>query len=750
MRLSVILAALLFGLGCAVGVPATPPPAAAWITVPEFRDTSLPNTWLTFQQDFTWDGARPRAVPELAERVRGKDGKRGGAIVAQVAADTKYWLWLNDSLVVREGGLKWGPVPGGYYVDEVDLAPYLQKGPNRIAVLVWYFGKDGFSHKNSKQAGLWLNAPALGLVTDATWRVGLHEAFSRDSGKPYPNYRLPESNVAFNALNASPLYRHDQTLFGYAGDPVAALPFERSGKAVVRTIPFWKDFGLQSYQNAPAFPFTSDGTPIRLQLPYNAQVTAALTISAPVRQAQGPPASAPGASPDTIDIRTDNYRGGGPPNVRTIYLPRPGQQQTFESPGWFNGHHVIYDIPTGYTVHDLRYRETGFATEFTGAFDCDDDFYNRLWTKARRTLYVTMRDSYMDCPDRERAQWWGDVVLEAGETSYALDRQSDRLTRKAIRELMDWQRADSTIYSPVPAGNWNGELPTQMLASVGRYGIWNYVEHSGDVDLIREVYPAVKRYLAVWETDSSGLVVPRKGGWTWGDWGDNKDMPLIFNGWYYLALDGMARLADRAGDAGNALEARVRMNKLAQAFNDRFWTGSAYRSPGHTGPPDDRGQALAVVAGIVPEAYHPKLRRVFREQRHASPYFEKYVEEALFRMGYADDALVRMKDRFGPMVNGPGTTLWEGWEIGSAKYGGGTDNHAWSGGGLTLLSQYVAGITPLEPGYTRVRIRPQLGSLNRVTATVDTPLGLLTVRARRVGEETVVEYDAPPGMWVQE
>ena len=42
-----------------------------------------------------------------------------------------------------------------------------------------------------------------------------------------------------------------------------------------------------------------------------------------------------------------------------------------------------------------------------------------------------MRDSYMDCPDRERAQWWGDVVNALGEAFYALDTQrSYALARK--------------------------------------------------------------------------------------------------------------------------------------------------------------------------------------------------------------------------------------------------------------------------------------------------------------------------------
>ncbi|MEM9261554.1 MAG: alpha-L-rhamnosidase C-terminal domain-containing protein, partial [Bacteroidota bacterium] len=149
---------------------------------------------------------------------------------------------------------------------------------------------------------------------------------------------------------------------------------------------------------------------------------------------------------------------------------------------------------------------------------------------------------------------------------------------------------------------------------------------------------------------------------------------------------------------------------------------------------------------IAPKEHYSALREIFRTQAFASPYFEKYVEEALFVMGYPEDALARMKTRFSPMVESSLTTLWEGWDIGSAKWGGGTNNHAWSGGGLTLLSQYVAGIEPLEAGYKTVRITPRLGPLNFVAAQVDTPLGLLRVEVRRQGKEIELKYDAPEGM----
>lgn len=69
----------------------------------------------------------------------------------------------------------------------------------------------------------------------------------------------------------------------------------------------------------------------------------------------------------------------------------------------------------------------------------------------------------------------GDVVNELGEAFYSLDQNAHLLTRKAILELMNWQRSDSTIFSPVPAGNWNQELPMQMLASIGYYGFGHII-----------------------------------------------------------------------------------------------------------------------------------------------------------------------------------------------------------------------------------------------------------------------------------
>ena len=88
---------------------------AKWITKSETQ--SKANTWLAFRKKVNID-----KVPQT--------------LTARIAADTKYWLWINKELVVFEGGLKRGPSFGDSYYDEVEIDPYLKEGENHIAIFL--------------------------------------------------------------------------------------------------------------------------------------------------------------------------------------------------------------------------------------------------------------------------------------------------------------------------------------------------------------------------------------------------------------------------------------------------------------------------------------------------------------------------------------------------------------------------------------------------------------------------------------
>lgn len=717
------MAALILIGGMAAGAGAEPVqessskptrPAADWSaqwigTTP----ISTNNEWRCFRNNFVLD-AKPKSA------------------IARLAVDSRYWLWVNGQLAVYEGGLKRGPNPQDTYYDPVDLTSYLQRGSNTIAVLAWYWGKDGFSHQNSGKAGLVveLNCDGQIISTDETWKALRHPAYGK-TGAPHPNYRLPEDNIHFDArLNPGDWTATD---FDDSAWPAAVTfgrpPIAPWNQLVERPIPQWWVSQLTQYENVRELPRISDGKPIIARLPRNLTISPYLKIKAPAGL--------------TIDMRTDNYQGGSEYNCRSEYVTKAGVQE-FESLAYLNGHWMIYSIPAGVEILDLRYRETRYDTDFIGRFECDDPFFNRLWGKCRNTMILNMRDGIQD-PDRERAQWWGDVVILMGQIFYTCDARAHALMRKAILNLVDWQKSDGVLYSPVPAGNWDKELPGQMLASIGEYGFWNYYLHTGDQATIGHAYPAVKRYLSLWQLGPDGLLVHRGGGWNWADWGTDIDQPVIDNALLYQALAAAVSMARLTGNDADIPGYEAMRTSLANNYNHLFWTGSAYRSPGYKGRTDDRGHGLAVVAGLTTSEQWPAIKTVLTNSFSSGPYLEKYVLESLFQMGDAATALARMKSRYQKMVASEYSTLWEGWGIGKEGYGGGSYNHGWTGGPLTLLMQYVAGVAPTSPGFATYQVKPQLGSLQRVNVTVPTLKGSIKVDIVRGGGKFTLALTSPAG-----
>ena len=431
---------------------------AKWIS--KEQQVSETNSWMAFRKDVEIE-----KVPS--------------SLVARIAADTKYWLWINGEPVVFEGGLKRGPSIGGGYYDKVEIAPFLKQGKNRISVLVWYFGRSGFSHMSSGTLALLFDAqcPGIEILTDKSWEASVQHGYGTASHRK-PNIRLSESNIRYDA-NAYNYFWFKEDNPKWLGSALE-LPFKPGdaplGELVERPIPLWKDYGLKEYPST-----RQSGDTLYCKLPYNCQFTPWLKVEAPKGK--------------VISIHTDHDIVTGEKCISAEYVTKDGVQE-YESFGWMSGEEVFYIIPSDVKVLDVKFRETGYNSEFTGTFSCSDPFLNDYWQKAQRTLYICMRDTYYDCPDRERAQWWGDEVNELNEAFYLLDRKADNLARKGIMELVRWQKPDGVMYAPIPCSNYFKELPMQILNSIGWYGFRGYGFYSGDFSFVKDVYPALKKVFA--------------------------------------------------------------------------------------------------------------------------------------------------------------------------------------------------------------------------------------------------------------
>lgn len=676
---------------------------AKWIWLD--KEKASKNSWICFNKNIN--------ITDIPEK-----------LTAAIAAENKYWLYINGECAVREGGLKRGPSPTGCYYDEVDIAPYLINGENLISVLVWYWGNEAsYSSSDAGQGGLIFEAESenISVLSDCSWKALKNPAFLEDKGKLQPNYRLPESNVYYDARKEiANWFNTDYDFSDWKNATEYAIGGEGCwGETVLREIPMFKDFGLKDYENSNEFANRSFLTKkkITLKIPYNAQLTPYLEVEAKAGK--------------KIVITTENTLSG---SIHSTYVTKKGIQ-SFESPAWFNGEQITYEIPSGVKIISLKYRESGYNTEFCGSFDCGNSDMNTLWQKSLRTLYVTMRDNFMDCPDRERAQWWGDVTNEMMMTMYCLAPSSCQLYLKGVNTMLSYINPETKVLQTVvPIKNDYFELPCQQLAGV--CGFLTYYNYTGDKDFIKTVYPAAVDYVNLWKTKDNGLVEHRGGSWDWQDWGEKIDVEPLENAWYYYALSCIKAMAEILGDDDSADEFSGRMTALYKGYQS-LWTGEGYKSKDNK-EYDDRGNAVAVLSGLCPEENYEKIKNILFEIRNSSPYMEYYVLESLCRIREYSLAEQRMCERYSEMIKEDYSTLWENWIKND-----GTSNHAWSGGPLVIMSKHIAGIKPLSAGYEKIEINPQYKLHDRISCDVLTVKGYINFRYAKENGKSVINVEYP-------
>lgn len=663
------------------------------------------NVWMCFNKKVTLD-----KIPDK--------------LIAHISADSKYWLYINGETVVFEGSVKRGPDENSGYYDSIDIAPYLKEGENRVCALVWFWDNEtSYSYNGSGQGGFLFEAinEGITIISDKSWKVERNTAFIDSPFYP-PNYRLPEYSIYYDArkdmgdwINEAYDVTSWENATEYAVGGEGAY-----GKLYPRGIPFLKDYGLKCYENSKDYEnYTVSrlfGEKITVDIPYNAQLTPYLKIIAPAGK--------------KIRITTENTLIGA---VSATYITKEGEQE-FEALGWFNGEHITYKIPKGVTVVSLMYRETGYDSEFSGNFKCDDDFLNSLWQKSLRTLYVTMRDNFMDCPDRERAQWWGDVTSEMIMTMYSLDSNSYLLYQKGVEAMLSHADDTKVLQTVVPISGDYFELPVQQLAGI--VGFLTYYEYTGDKAFIEKVYDTSLDYLKLWEIGENNLVVHREGSWDWADWGKKADMLTLENAWVYYALCATEKMAELLGKDEDISFITGRKDTIAKGYKT-LWTEKGFKSK-DVRKPDDRANALAVLSGLAQKEQYDTITNVLTTTKNSSPYMEYYVLEALCKMGEYEAARNRIKDRYEGMMSEDYSTLWEFWDSWR-----GTKNHAWSGGPLVIMSKHFAGITPIEAGYEKVKIEPQYTLYNSINCTVPSVKGLITLNYEKLDGNYVIDLTLP-------
>ncbi|TNJ44993.1 family 78 glycoside hydrolase catalytic domain [Tamlana fucoidanivorans] len=687
------------------------------------QEDSPSNTWMSFRKTISID-----EIPEKVE--------------AHISVDSKFWLWVNGEMVIFEGGLSRGPsqagewnrkekiTPANSWYETVNIQPYLKKGKNTIAVLVWFWGRETHkgTHIDSGKGGL-LFSSEIGnqhLVSDASWKVLQHPGY--DNTIEPASKSLVQYAVKFNASIAlndwsdkawyTPSFNDTDWTTASEKGKVGVAPWYNIEKNIV---PHLVNHGLVNYANHAELklPFTSEGQTIKCKLPFNKQVTAFLEIEA--------------KAGDTIFITTDNRLN----KIHATYITKGGTQ-AFESFSWFNGHEVQYTIPAGVKVKALKYRWMSVG-EMAGSFKVDDPFYNRLWDMGNNTLFVCARDNFMDCPDRERALWIGDVADQTGYLFYAMDNAGRQLLKKAILQTVYFNENDVIgALGPLRVR----ELVCQSLQFIAQV-VWPYYLNTGDKETLEIVYPYLFRYLDLFPMKENGLPEYRKSkspdSWNWLDWGvkgtiDEQPIQMAF---YYLALREAKKMAEVLGEDAHVKWYKKRMISMKGAYEKKFWKNGFYSSNPEKFK-DDRANAIAIISGISnPEYYNQIVDNVLIPNRFSSPHFEWMAEEAMFIAGRPKASLQRMKEMYQSQVDQEGmTTLYE-------KFGNkGSYNHAWNGSN-TILSKYVAGVETTKEAWSEFQILPTLVHFKSIEKTIPTVKGDIVIQMHKTNHSYQLDLESP-------
>ncbi|KAG3050201.1 hypothetical protein PI124_g24114, partial [Phytophthora idaei] len=137
---------------------------------------------------------------------------------------------------------------------------------------------------------------------------------------------------------------------------------------------------------------------------------------------------------------------------------------------------------------------------------------------------------------------------------------------------------------------------------------------------------------------------------------------------------------------------------------------------------------------------------------HISPITNGFLLDALLQHGYTDQAVFLFDNLWDAMISNENYRSGASWEYVAQSSEPGIDlftslSHPWGGAPTYALTNYVAGIRPVEFGFRRWIVNPLVSGLNMTSAsaTVNTPYGDLSAAWEIVDSQLNVTITAPVG-----
>ncbi|HEW91735.1 MAG TPA: alpha-L-rhamnosidase, partial [Thermotogaceae bacterium] len=294
-----------------------------------------------------------------------------------------------------------------------------------------------------------------------------------------------------------------------------------------------------------------------------------------------------------------------------------------------------------------------------------------------------------------------------------------------------------------------------------------------DKRILEEHYDSMKNYVEFLRKNSDDHIIRNLG--KYGDWCPPgsifpKRTPVELTSTFYYYSDALtlSKIAEVLGKEEEQKEYEKLASEIKEAFNKEFlkkgadFVGSEKcfylgikMSPKDTTPTGQTSNALPLYMNMVPEEYKDAIFKTLVEliEVHQDSHLDtgivgtRYLFDVLSDNGRFDLAYKVATQRtypgWGYMISEGATTLWERWE---KLEGGGMNshNHIMLGSIDAWFYRYIAGLSILEPGWKKFRVKPYfVDELKYARAELATLTGNIIVSWEKFDEKFELIVSVP-------
>ena len=429
------------------------------------------------------------------------------------------------------------------------------------------------------------------------------------------------------------------------------------------------------------------------------------------------------------------------------YTLSGAETETYHSTHSFYGFRYLEITATEeVTVHQVRGQVLTSALEDTGSLVTADADVNQLLSNIHWGLYGNYLSVPTDCPQRnERNGWTADTQVFSVAAGYL--NHSKEFLRTYLQSMRDTQRADGAYASVSPMGSFGNNFGALGWADAGIIVTYELYKQYGDVEILREMYDSMQRYL-----DGYLASTEKKGGaHNYGDWlayesNDTQIKNMLAVSYYAydaLLMSKMAAALGKTEDAARYLEI---YETEKEYFIEQFVQedGTLKRS-------EQSVCLYALYLDLLPdETSFAAVKKQLTDNIRAKGnklqtgfLGTKIILETLTEIGETELAYKLLLQHENPSwlytVDQGATTMWERWNSFSVENGFGDSsmnsfNHYAYGAVAGWMYRYMAGIVPAE-GYKTFTLQPHPDRLlGSAEAAYESVYGLIKSAWRYEGD----------------